>query len=92
MNIAKHTKAILAVCISMTSLAGAALVEKPSVMPNTMGCVVVSDVHGFIDGAGSVAAQISPMMNGMMIKSMLGMQLGDPGLAGIAPGDRKSVV
>jgi hypothetical protein len=92
MNIAKHSKVILAVCISITSLAGAAVVETPSVMPDAMGCVVVSDVHGFIDGAGSVAAQVSPMMNGMMIKNMLGMQLGDPGLAGIAPGKGLAVV
>ena len=92
MNIAKHAKAILAVCISITSLAGAAVVEKPTVMPDAMGSVVVSDVHGFIDGAGTVVAQVNPMMNGMMIKSMLGMQLGDPGLAGIAPGKGLAVV
>ena len=92
MKVAKHTKAILAVCISMTSLAGAAVVEKPSVMPDTMGCIVVSDIHGFLDGVGRVAAQASPMMNGMMIKSMLGMQLGDPGLAGIPLGKGLAVV
>ncbi|HSR88250.1 MAG TPA: hypothetical protein VLL07_04800, partial [Pontiella sp.] len=49
-------------------------------------------LHGFIDGAGSVAAQVSPMMSGMMIKSMIGAQLGDPGLAGIAPGKGLAVV
>ena len=91
-NTAKHVKAILAVCISIASLAGAAVVEKPLVMPDTMGCVIVSDVHGFIDGAGTVAAQATPMMNGMMIKSMIGMQVGDPGLAGIAPGKGLAVV
>ena len=92
MKIAKQTKAIVAVCISMTSLAGAAVVEKPSVMPDTMGCVVVSDIHGFIDGVGTVAAQVNPMMSGMMMKSMLGMQLGDPGLAGIPLGKGLAVV
>ena len=61
-------------------------------MPDAMGCVVVSDVHGFIDGVGSVAAQVNPMMSGMMIKNMIGMQLGDPGLAGIAPGKGLAVV
>ena len=91
-NIDKHAKAILAVCISIASLAGAAVVEKPSVVPDAMGCVVVSDLHGFIDGAGSVAAQVAPMMSGMMLKSMIGTQLGDPGLMGIAPGKGLAVV
>ena len=64
MSIAKKAKLILAVCTAFTGMAGAAVVEKPSVMPDTMGCVVVSDLHGFIDGAGSVAAQVNPMMSG----------------------------
>jgi hypothetical protein len=83
---------MLAACMAVTSLAAAAVVEKPSAMPDAMGCIVVSDLHGFIDGVGSVAAQVAPMMNGMMIKNMIGVQLGDPGLAGIAPGKGLAVV
>jgi hypothetical protein len=54
--------------------------------------ISAADVHGLLDGVGTVAAQVSPMMNGMMLKGMLGMQLGDPSLAGIAPGKGFAVV
>jgi len=92
MKIGKCMKIILAVCFSIASLAGAGIVEQPSAMPDAMVSVTVSDLHGFIDGIGSVAAQVSPMASGMMIKSMAGMQLGDPGLAGIAPGKGLAIV
>ncbi|MCK4565226.1 MAG: hypothetical protein KAU94_11200 [Verrucomicrobia bacterium] len=67
-------------------------IEKPAVLDDALLTVTVSDLHGLIDGAGTVASQISPMMNGMMLKSMIGMQIGDPGLAGIAPGKGLAVV
>lgn len=70
----------------------AAVIEKPVVMPDAMVSVTISDLHGLIDGVGSVAAPVSPMANGMMLKNILGMQLNDPGLAGIAPGKGLAVV
>ena len=92
-------KWIKTVCIavSLSVVAGglaqaAPSVEKPVVLDEAMLSITASDLHGLIDGIGSVAAQVSPMMNGMMLKSMVGMQLGDPGLAGIAPGKGLAIV
>ena len=42
-------------------------IEKPVVLEDALLSVTVSDLHGLIDGIGSVAAQVSPMMNGMML-------------------------
>lgn len=67
-------------------------IEKPVVLDDALLTVTVSDLHGLIDGVGTVASQISPMMNGTMLKSMIGMQIGDPGLTGIAPGKGLAVV
>ena len=67
-------------------------IEKPVVLDDALLTVTVSDLHGLIDGVGTVASKISPMMNGAMLKSMIGMQIGDPGLAGIAPGKGLAVV
>lgn len=69
-----------------------AQIEQPAVLDGALLTVTVSDLHGLIDGVGSVAAQVSPMMNGMMLKNMIGMQLGDPQLAGVAPGKGLAVV
>ncbi|MDF7825116.1 hypothetical protein P4B35_13920 [Pontiellaceae bacterium B12227] len=78
--------------LTATVLQSGAAVEKPVVMDEAMLSVTVSDFHGLMDEVGGVAAQVSPMMNGPMIKSMLGMQLGDPGLAGIPVGSGLSIV
>jgi hypothetical protein len=88
----KQTSLAFAVGISLITAQATPVVEKPAVMPEAMLSVTVPDLQGLLDGIGSVAAQTSPMMNGMMIKNMIGMQLGDPGLAGIAPGKGLSVV
>ncbi len=66
--------------------------ENPVVLENAMLSITVSDLHGLFEGAGSVAANISPMMNGIMLKSMIGAQLGDPQLAGIERGKGLAVV
>ncbi len=84
--------AALAVCVAVAGTSGAAVAEKPVTLPDSMLSVTVSDLHGFVDGLGGVAAQVNPMMNGMMIKGQLGMMLGDPNLAGIAPGKGLAVV
>ncbi len=85
----------LAVVVSLfagnTAMAGSEI-EKPVVLDDALLTVTVSDLHGLIDGVGSVAAQVSPMFNGAMLKNMIGMQIGDPGLAGIAPGKGLAVV
>ncbi len=91
----KNVSIAVAACmatVGAATAATAALVEKPSVLPDAMITATVSDLHGLIDGVGSVAEQVSPMASGMMLKSMIGMQLGDPGLAGIAPGKGLAVV
>lgn len=82
----------LALFVSVSGWARASVVEKPVVMQDAMVCVTVSDLHGFIDGVGEVAAQVNPAISGMMIKSQLGIMLGDPGLSGIAPGKGLAVV
>jgi hypothetical protein len=92
----KKFSAFIAVFIAGTTVfsahAAPVKVEEPAVMPEAMLSVTVADLHGFIDGIGSVASQVSPMMNGPFIKSMIGMQVGDPNLAGIAPGAGLSVI
>lgn len=74
------------------SVHAAAVVEKPAVLPEAMITATVSDLHGFIDGVGSVAVNVMPMCSGAYIKNMAGMQIGDPGLNGIAPGKGLAVV
>lgn len=74
----------VALCISGTTLA-APTIEKPTPLPDAMVSIAIPNLHGFIDALGNVAAQGSPMMSGMMIKNMAGMQIGDPGLAGFGP-------
>ncbi|MDF7808088.1 hypothetical protein P4E94_11610 [Pontiellaceae bacterium B12219] len=69
-----------------------ATIEKPKVMDGAMLSLTVSDLSGFIDQAGSVAAQVSPGMSGEMLKMLLGMQLGDPSMAGIPAGKGFSIV
>ena len=88
----KRTYSVLVVGVITVSVQAAPVVEKPAVMPDAMLSITVSDLHGFIDGFGAIAAKASPMMNGAFIKNMVGMQLGDPGLAGIAPGKGLSIV
>ena len=74
------------------ALAANPAIEKPVMLDEAMLSITVSDMHGLLDEIGLVAAQVSPMMNGMMLKSMAGSQLGDPGLTGIAPGKGLAIV
>ncbi len=74
------------------TVAEGAQIEKPAVLDEAMLSLTISDFHGLLDGLGSTASQVSPMMNATTIKSMLGMQLGDPELAGIAAGKGLAVV
>ncbi|MDP6629964.1 MAG: hypothetical protein QGH42_05165 [Kiritimatiellia bacterium] len=67
-------------------------ITPPSVMDDALLSITISDFHGAIDGLGTTAAQVSPMMNATTIKSLLGMQLGDPMLSGIAAGKGLAVV
>ena len=60
------------------AMAGAEI-EKPVALDDALLTVTVSDLHGLIDGVGTVASRISPMMNGAMLKSMIGMQIGASG-------------
>ena len=92
MKIKKQLSIALAVVVSIGGWAHASVIDKPVAMQDAMVSITVSDLHGFIDGIGGVAAQVSPMASGMMIKNMAGMQLGDPGLAGIAPGKGLAIV
>ena len=67
-------------------------IEKPAVFDDTWLTVTVSDLHGFLDGAGTIAESISPTLNGAVFKAVLGTKLGDPQLTGFAPGKGLSVV
>jgi hypothetical protein len=87
----------IGLAISLSWIAGSSVlaaenIAKPAVLDDAVLTVTASDLHGLIDGAGSVAAQISPMLNGAMLKNMIGMQLGDPQLAGIPAGKGLAVV
>ena len=76
----------------LLAVLSAQAVEKPVALDNAMVTVTVSDLHGFLDGAGLVATQVSPMMTGVMMANMLGAQLGDPQLTGIPAGKGAAVV
>jgi len=67
-------------------------IEAPAVLDDAMVTLTISDMHGFLDGAGTVASQISPMLGGPVLKTMLGSKLGDPQLAGFAPSNGLAVV
>jgi len=69
-----------------------AIIESPAVLENSMMSATISDLHGFFEGLGSVAVNISPMMNGMILKNMAGAQFGDPQLDAIAHGKGIAVV
>jgi len=67
-------------------------IDAPAALDGAMLTLTVSDLHGFLDESGTVASQISPMMSGPMLKTMLGSKLGDPQLAGFAPSNGVAVV
>ncbi len=67
-------------------------IEAPVALDDAMVTLTISDLHGFLDGAGTVASQISPMLGGPVLKTMLGSKLGDPQLAGFAPSNGLAVV
>ncbi len=84
--------AVAVVAAGMLPVYGGVQIQAPAVMDNALVSITVSDLHGMIDGLGTTAAQVSPMMTATTLKSLLGMQLGDPMLAGIAPGKGLAVV
>jgi hypothetical protein len=89
----KWIKTIMTVAVLTAVLPSVqAAIEKPKVMDGAMLSLTVSDLSGFIDQAGSVAAQVSPEINGNMLKMLLGMQLGDPAMTGIPAGKGFSIV
>ncbi len=92
MKLIKYICLALVLSAVTLSVQAASIIEEPAVMPEAMLSITAPDLHGLIDGIGSVAAKTSPMMNGMMIKNLVGMQLGDPGLAGFAQGKGLAVV
>ncbi|MBT3296968.1 MAG: hypothetical protein HN919_15715 [Verrucomicrobia bacterium] len=81
----------MVVAAGITTAKGAQI-EKPAVLQEALLSLTISDFHGMLDGLGSTASQVSPMMNATTLKSLLGMQLGDPELAGIAAGKGLAVV
>ena len=90
-GIKRATIAVLSTLVFYSS-AHAQKAEVPVTLPDTSYSVTVSDFHGFLDGVGLIAAKVNPQINGMMLKMILGMQLGDPGLAGIAAGKGLAIV
>lgn len=71
-------------CFALSVMAGMA--AAPATVPGTYGTLAVGDVHGLIDNVGELASKINPGFSGDMIKSQLGMFLGDPGLKNIPEG------
>jgi len=71
---------------------GGVQIAAPTVMDGAALSITVSDFHGLLDGFGTVASKVSPMMNATTLKSLLGMQLGDPMLTGIPQGKGLAVV
>ncbi|QBG47916.1 hypothetical protein EGM51_11100 [Verrucomicrobia bacterium S94] len=83
---------ITTVTVLSMVISAQAQVKKPVVMDKAMLSVSIPGIHGFLDEVGLVAAKASPMMNGAMLKSMIGMQLGDMNLAGIPADGGISIV
>jgi hypothetical protein len=83
---------LIAAALSAVLPAARATIEKPKVMDEAMLSLTVSDLSGFLNEVGGVAAQVSPGMSGDMLKMLLGMQLGDPALSGIPAGKGFSIV
>ena len=71
---------------------GARPIEEPAVIEGALVSITIPDLHGLLDALGTTASQVSPILSGPMLKSMLGMRLGDPALAGIAAGKGLAVV
>jgi hypothetical protein len=92
MKLHKSAKFILAVCVSVVTAAHAAVIEKPAVMKEAMVTATISDLHGFINGVGSVAVQVDPTLSGAAIKTALGSMVGDLGLNGFESGKGLAVV
>ena len=92
MKLRRSAKVVLALSVFAASMTQAALVEKPVVLKDAMLTATVSDLHGFIDEACTIGSKFHPMMNSMMLKSMGGMQIGDSGFRGVAPGTGGALV
>lgn len=92
MKLRKSAKFMLAVCVSVVTAGHAAVIEKPAVMKEAMVTATISDLHGFINGVGSVAVQIDPTLSGAAIKTALGSMVGDLGLNGFESGKGLAVV
>ncbi len=75
-----------------TRVRGDLRITPPAVMDNALFSITISDLHGALDGLGAATAQVSPILNATTLKSLLGLRLGDPMLAGIAEGNGLAVV
>jgi len=73
------------VAVLLMRCVAVASVEEPMPLNDALFSITISDLHGFLDGAGLVVQQVNPMFNGAMLTQMLGSQFGDPQLTGIAP-------
>jgi len=67
-------------------------VDSPMMLEDALVTFTISDLHGFLDGAGTVVEQFSPMMNASTLKMMLGQKLGDSQFEGFVPEKGFSVV
>ncbi|MBN2704444.1 MAG: hypothetical protein JXR23_09565 [Pontiellaceae bacterium] len=92
MKLHKSAKFMLAVCVSVVTAGHAAVIEKPAVMKEAMVTATISDLHGFINGVGSVAVQVDPTLSGAAMKTVFGSMVGDIGLNGFEAGKGLAVV
>lgn len=58
----------------------------PQSFDQALVVVEIGDLQGLINNAGALAAQVNPMFNAEMLRMQAGQMLGDPQLAGFAPG------
>ncbi|HUT23740.1 MAG TPA: hypothetical protein VM492_05310 [Sumerlaeia bacterium] len=67
-------------------------VAAPTSLDQALVTIVVGDLGGAIEGAGSVAGQVLAGMDGPGLKALVGARLGDPTLAGMPVGAGLAVV
>ncbi|NQU42956.1 hypothetical protein HQ520_06705 [bacterium] len=95
----KRSLCVVILCLSSLMLIfGASAQQQPMYqapaplsLNEALVMVHVGNVTGFLDQAGLLAQKIEPSMNGAALKSMVGMYLNDPSLAGM-PGDSGALI
>jgi len=78
------TRYASSLCLAVT--VSAAMAAPPATIEGTYGTLTIGDLQGTIDRIGTLANKVNPGFSGDTIKGLLGMQLGDAGLASVPAG------